>query len=341
MQTTRKFVPISQVTTTYPITGETSFTERSVQPPPTKPPYSHTPSTVTQKTAIGAVIVVISIIAVLLIASVTYYFTTDPWEKGDSTQSTVNRNYFREQYSYYAYSPPHQTPYILLHLYAPCGDVYLVPETVMNWNSKTKNYSEARYSPIFQIQFKMLGEMLGLSRLRKRGLCLSSYEVLEHWKQEQFFPFYEKEEIVWSQEGLPSFVKNQLFLKSVDIQVPIAALSWLFQPSDESTETRIHVFCKIISAEIFQEDSVICLFFVPSPENALTEEFFRSILQEMPQERKYENTTENTSVNANNFSFRCSRLEAFFYNPEWAHTVLTGIYEKRLLWNDFMKQEKF
>lgn len=153
MESNRKFVSIQE--------GNPYLVGSEKLPAPTPtavstvtPVISTSTSSVTQKTAIGAVIVVISIIAVLLIASVTYYFTTDPWEKGDSTQSTVNRNYFREQYSYYAYSPPHQTPYILLHLYAPCGDIHFVPETVINWNSKSKNHSEARYSPLLKFSSK-------------------------------------------------------------------------------------------------------------------------------------------------------------------------------------------
>jgi hypothetical protein len=314
-----------------PATREPLSAEASSPPKPIPVTFDKTDNALTQKTAIGAVIVVISIVAVLLIASVTFYFTTDPWEKNDYAQSqaTINRNYFKEQFAYYAYSPTHQTPYLLLHIYAPMGNLHLVPWTVMNWSGKTtreKKDELLSISPVFEIKFQMLGEMIGLSRLRKRGVCVSSYEVLERWKREQFFPSLEKEEVEWSQFGLPHFAKQQILLRSMDIQMPIAMISCLYQSTPhQNSDIRVQTLCKVISAEIHQNNSTISLFFVPCLESQETLLFFNNLMDEKM------NPSPPVS-GSGEVPFRCFQLEAYFYNPEWASTVFHNLQEKIYAW---------
>ena len=286
-----------------------------------------------QKTAMSAVIVVVSIIAVVLVAVVTWYFIQDPWEYPASTTSTINRDYYKEQYSYYSWSPSHQAPYLLLHLFASSGNVMYVPQAAVYYKEDRGTMSVGQYAPLFQLEMQYVGDMVGVSRLRKKGVVLSMFDVLEQWNRQHFFPDIEKQTInklSSDTKCLPSQVTHRVSLGNEKVptylsHVPFAYLSFLYQNGPSSTKELVGTHMKLISVNVDRLTHCIILSFIIHVGNSATQSFFQRLINDS------HNSAAASVATAD--IFHCYQIECNVYNPQWARTVFAELDKEIFTWN--------
>ena len=280
-----------------------------------------------QKVTVGVVIVLISIIAIIIISVVSWYFLQDPWEYPKNEESSLNKDYYKDQYSYYAWSHLHQSPYILLYIYAPQGYIHFVPQTVMTWihnpaegENKHEQFQIKEYQPIFEICFLNMSQMIGLSRLRKKGQIVNANELLLQWKSENFFPCFQRKTIdrfsnttstSHRDQDLPKEVKNEIQFNCQFENIPLGLLSFRYQHGDSSTEQNFVSKVKILSCnctdEHYQTGSIL---------------FYISFVIESEYQKKFLNQLTVLSDGSSTLP-TCDQLELQIYNPEWASIVFS------------------
>lgn len=262
------------------------------------------------KTAMGAVIVVISIIVVIIISVVTWYFLQDPWEQPQTEDSTLRKDYYKEQINFYAWDRLHQSPYLLLHLYAPIGHISHSPSLIANWQSVL--------APIFEFRFHMSTEMIGLTRLRKKGIQLSALDVVEKWKRDRFFPIPEKRDVNHLEtKGIPKSVEYEFMADSLE-KFPYALFTFIWQEPETKKEIKLatHVHILTCTTSHLPSGNEIVFYVNPLLENTDTYNFFKSLMQTTPVPQSSSPLSEKEPLPESYPQF--FGLEAMIYNPQWS-----------------------
>lgn len=284
-------------------------------------------NTTSQKVTIGVVIVLLSIFAIIVIALVTWYFIQDPWEYPKDERSSIHKNYYKDQFSYYAWSALHQSPYILLHIYSPRGTLKYVPQSVMTWPMKQNDLKMKQYNPIFELYCENMTDMIGLSRLRKKGVLVNSHQILMQWKKENFFPLPKRKTVDplhVNVNFLPKEIKNEIEFDCNFNSIPTASLLCRYQPGDNTTEETLSGRIKILSCSQEGNDVVtgsISFYIVFLIENKNQTSTLDSLIR---------NSNLNSTVPT------CDQIELSIYNPEWAEIVFAGNHLQipQYIWNE-------
>lgn len=318
---------LSPSTPTYiPLPGLSSPAQKTPKPTITDSSQVKTTTTavitqdMNQKAAVGAIIVVISIVAVIVISVVTWYFVQDPWEAAQSEDSSLNKDYFKNQESFYSWSEMHQSPYVLMHLFAPTGNILHLKHNITSWMAHpTPVSSEKHYAPIFELHLNHASNLIGLSRLRKKGVYLTTADILAKWKREHFFPDYNITSLDRMQpdaKQIPDSVTSELALGENMTSQPLALISFLYQPGEVSSERRVSCYAKILGWEAnpsSDPQSKCVLYLNIVLENQDTREFFLQLMQKIPHSLDI---------------YHAFRLEVYVYNPQWSSLVFPESMDK-------------
>ncbi len=143
--------------------------------------------------ATAAIIVSASIILLVLIATVTYYLTVDPYENAHEGLpanekkrgyyrggSLLGKKYYKEQLNWFAYGHTHQTPRILMHFQAAFGQL--------------KDGSPNPINTLNSLVLSGLSDMIGVTRLKRRGQIKNALDVARPWIEHGFFATVNPEE---------------------------------------------------------------------------------------------------------------------------------------------------